>query len=468
MNKKLIKYDQYGEFGLIHSHFHIRWIFIIICSISVCESIAGKNYYVDKYASGANNGTSWDNAWNSFSDIEWERFEAGDVLFISGGSDSTIYNESLIVGTNGNEEKLFTIRGASDSLHNGRVIIDVPDVGMKITNKKYLRVLNIEFKNVTSGVYIRGGTTGSVNVIFLDSLKVFNFKKQGGIFINGWSLSRFDATVDSVFIRSCILKTSYSTKNQTDGIYAQYCNNLFILNNTLTVTSTMKGSHTDVIQFVHNINNITIANNTINNLTSSIDNNKSNGIMGADLNGEGLFYNNIVYAPNFMQSGNNVFSYNNHATHDEAGSWYIYNNVFIGGGTVKLFSIEDRDACIKNNIFYSITPGTGQVFLRAPLHDWAQLDYNLYGENNGIAGQKIFNFYGGKTMSDLKSLGAEMHGKDRQDPLFKTPFSNLHLQDKSPALNSGVELGIPFNRDKDGKERPYNESWDMGCYQNSN
>jgi len=450
---------------MLQTHSLTRYIFIVVFIFST--SIIGKNYYVDKYASGSNNGTSWKDAWNSFSVIEWTKLKPGDVLLISGGKDSTVYNESLTVEISGNEKYLFTIRNGLDPLHNGRVIIDVPEKGMKIIKKSYIRISNIEFKNVTSGVYIRGASTGDVNVIYLDSLKVLNFKKQGAISINGWSSIGLDATVDSVFIRYSTLATSYSTKRQTDVIYAQYSNNLFILNNTLTVTSKVKGPHTDGIQFVHNIKNITIANNTINNLTNSDVNNKSNGIMGADLIGKGLFYNNIVYAPNFKESGNNVFMYRNGTTSDGAGSWYIYNNIFIGGGTIKLFDIEDKDARIKNNIFYSIPAGTGQVFLKVPLEDWSRLDYNLYGQNNGIKGNKIINFKGSKTISQMRNLGAEVHGIDRQNPLFISPFNNLHLQNDSPALNSGLNLGIPFNIDKNRMERPKNESWDIGCYQNS-
>lgn len=426
------------------------------------------NYYVDKYASGLNNGTCWNNAWNSFSSIEWSKLKPGDVLFISGGRDSTVYNETLTVGTSGNEKNLITIRNGLDPMHNGKVIIDLPDVGLKITKKSYIRILNIEFKNVTSGVYVRGATTGAVKVIYLDSLKVLNSEKQGAIFINGWSSTGLDATIDSVFIRYCTLTTSYATKGQTDIIYAQYCNNLFILNNNITVTSQMHGSHTDGIQFNHNIKNITIANNTINNLTNSEVNNKANGVIGANLIGKGLFYNNIIFCPNFTASGNNVFFYINDTTPDEAGVWYIYNNIFMGGGTIKLFSVEDKDAHIMNNIFYSTQPGTGLVFLTTPLEDWSQMDYNLYGQNNGARGINIINFDGPKSMNQMHILGAELHGIDRQNPLFKTLFSNLHLQNNSPGLKNGINLGVPFNRDKDGIERPKSGKWDIGCYQNSN
>ena len=452
---------------MIQTYYFTRWIIIIICFFLLNNNVIGKNYYVDKYASGTNDGTSWKNAWNSFGVIEWTKLKAGDVLLISGGKDSTVYYETLTIEVSGSENNLFTIRKGLDPMHNGKVIIDVPNDGIRISKKSYIKISNIEFKNVSHGVYIRGASIGAVNVIYLDSLEVNNFKNQGAISINGWSSAGLDATIDSVFIRYCTLTTSYSTKHQTDVIYAQYCNNLFILNNNLTVTSKMKGSHTDGIQFVHNIKNITIANNTINNLTNSDVNNKSNGIMGANLIGEGLFYNNIVYAPNFKASGNNVFLYSNGTTSDGAGSWYIYNNIFIGGGTVKLFSIEDKDARIKNNIFYSISPGTGQVFIRTPLDDWKQLDYNLYGQNNGTKGDKIIRFYGSKSMSQIRIFGAELHGIDRQNPLFKAAFNDLHLQNNSPAVKNAINLGFPFNKDKNGIERPKNGSWDIGCYQNS-
>ena len=453
---------------MTQTHFFIRFYILNLCLFLINANIFGNNYYVDKYASGSDEGTSWQNAWNSFSAIDWSKFKPGDILYISGGKDSTVYDEQLVIKCSGNEKGLITIRNGLDRAHNGKVIIDLSGIGLKITKASYIRILNIQFRNVTSGIYIRGASIGDINVIYLDSLKVINSKKQGAIFINGWSPTGTDATVDSVFIRYCTLTTAYTTEEQTDVIYAQYCNNLFILNNNITVTSQIQGSHTDGIQFVHEIKNITIANNRINNLTDSDVNSKANGIMGTNLIGIGLFYNNIVFCPNFKTSGNNVFLYVNGTTPDKAGTWYIYNNIFIGGGTMKLFSIEDKDAKIKNNIFYSTKPQTGLVFLTKPLDDWSGLDYNLYGQYNGTKSGKIINFEGNKSMNQIHILGAELHGIDRQDPLFKTLFSNLHLQNNSPCLNSGCNLSVPFNQDKNGTERPISGNWDIGCYQNSN
>ena len=68
-------------------------------------------------------------------------------------------------------------------------------------------------------------------------------------------------------------------------------------------------------------------------------------------------------------------------------------------------------------------------------------------------------------MKQMRLLGAEMHGINQRDPLFKAPFKDLHLQNNSPAVKSGIDLGPPFNKDKDGTERDKNGHWDIGCWE---
>jgi len=64
---------------------YLSIIFLFLCTITYPS-----NHYVDKNASGQNNGTSWANAWQSFSAINWGSIQPGDFVFISGGTESTI------------------------------------------------------------------------------------------------------------------------------------------------------------------------------------------------------------------------------------------------------------------------------------------------------------------------------------------------------------------------------------------
>jgi hypothetical protein len=152
------------------------------------------NHYVDKNANGNNNGTSWSNAWGSFSDIEWNQIQPGDILFISGGSDSTVYNEQLTVGKSGTSANLITIRAGLDAGHNGRVIFDGGGSlisGINITYHDYIRIEKLEFRDhIGAGVGVRGDTrvgNGVANVIYFDSLTISGDGGGRGVAVDGWS-----------------------------------------------------------------------------------------------------------------------------------------------------------------------------------------------------------------------------------------------------------------------------------------
>ena len=104
---------------------YLRPVFFLIYFIlsGFFLSAYGTNHYVDKNANGLNNGTSWATAWNSFSSINWSSIQPGDVIYISGGTDSTVYNETLDIQKSGTAGHLITIRRGQSSGHNGRAVI---------------------------------------------------------------------------------------------------------------------------------------------------------------------------------------------------------------------------------------------------------------------------------------------------------------------------------------------------------
>ena len=171
------------------------------------------NYYVDKNASGRNNGTSWANAWQSFSDINWNLIHPGDVIYISGGTDSTIYYETLTATMQRDINKRITIiagKYAPSSLgHRGRVIID----GQSETRHEsiffddysgtapaYVTVKGFECRQGTAGVNFNidsapGVCTGNI----LDSLNIYDWYDLAGVLCLG--------NADSTIIQNCRIVT---------------------------------------------------------------------------------------------------------------------------------------------------------------------------------------------------------------------------------------------------------------------
>jgi len=82
---------------------------------------SGNSWYVDNEASGANDGSSWSDAWESFADINWSSLSDGDTIYISGGSVSKTYEELLVIGGVSTIHKHIIIRGGQDDGHTGEV-----------------------------------------------------------------------------------------------------------------------------------------------------------------------------------------------------------------------------------------------------------------------------------------------------------------------------------------------------------
>jgi len=103
--------------------FYLPIFILFICTVMcLCTKTYSSNHFVDRTAKGNNSGSSWTNAWESFSAIDWNQIQPGDTLFISGGTDSLEYNERLKIKASGTYGKLVVIRPGLDAGHNGRVI----------------------------------------------------------------------------------------------------------------------------------------------------------------------------------------------------------------------------------------------------------------------------------------------------------------------------------------------------------
>jgi len=201
-----------------------------------------------------NNGTSWTNAWKSFSVINWSLIQPGDVIYISGGSDSTVYAETLEPACSGTASNYVTIIAGkyspSPSGHSGRVIIDGDNVRYGIAffdkggNKpSYVIVKGFETKEVDIGVY--ANFNNPHNCLVLDSLGLYGFKDGGVRFETGETGYQ---NADSLFIQNCTIISPDYIDGESDGIQLKGVSHVFIDHNYIRIPNQQPTAHVDALQ----------------------------------------------------------------------------------------------------------------------------------------------------------------------------------------------------------------------------
>ena len=100
-------------------HFALLLFLILVILPSL---VSATDYYVRPTSGeyGAENGLSWETAFDGFGDIEWPSIGAGDTLYIAGGT----YSESLTIGASGSPGNPVTVRVGQTSPYHGMVILD--------------------------------------------------------------------------------------------------------------------------------------------------------------------------------------------------------------------------------------------------------------------------------------------------------------------------------------------------------
>ena len=154
-------------------------IYLIVLFLFFSLSVNATDYYVDKNATGLNNGLSWTNAWHLFLILIGAQLQPGDIIYISGGVDSTVYTSGLTIGKSGTAGNYIYIMpgkyAPSPSGHSGRIIIrNSGGVGSSNSGYNYIYLKGLEIRDCNGyGTYWY-----SCHHIVFDSLTFIN---NGGL-----------------------------------------------------------------------------------------------------------------------------------------------------------------------------------------------------------------------------------------------------------------------------------------------
>lgn len=497
--------------------------YTIVLMVLLSYQLFATNWYVYKNASGSNNGTSWTNAWKSFSNINWSSIQPGDYIYISGGTDSLVYSGSLYPnksGTKANRIRIWAGKySPNPSGHSGRVIIEGDSYNIHIQNASYLWVKGLELRNANShAVNIEDNSTG----IIIDSLNIYQFNAGGG---DGYGI-RLTALADSTVIQYCTIKDRIDGVGQSDVIQINYWNEYrptrtIIHDNFLHCRSQDPVAHNDVLQSVA-CDGFIIYNNIL--ISDSVNSGTEGGGMPFILSSINwgddnpvIIFNNFAYMGGLWYPNANYGNtfYTRHDGPGNSGNQpskvFVFNNAFISNGPRNsVFQQEYLAHFVSNNIFTSYCPPgndpQGRSWRNDSAHGWhsvfggstaygnyIRMDsarYNLVWKEDSVqsglfAGQFIKPDGGTQSFSNWSQWVAAGGTGLNRDPLFVSNFGHEpdqsllrpDLKPNSPAIDAGEDLTYLYNYFKNtlgydlpemlsdfyGNPRGADGNWDIGA-----
>jgi hypothetical protein len=339
---------------------HLSVLFLLISA-----NTYSSNYYVDgDLTTGSNNGTSWANAWQSFSAINWNLIQPGDNIYISGGVESCVYytgiNISGVDGTNANRITVIPGRYSPfPSGHSGRVIIDGQHTtdNIVITSCNYMTFKGFECRNSAGlGVYVQDYCTN----ITLDSLYIHDMQ-DAGIFVNGDGNYGIDSTV----IKNCRILTPLIYGGQTDGIGIQNAQRTLIYNNYVRQQNQDPLAHNDCLQG-HLTNGYVIYNNVL--ISDSVNSPEGGGyamILGAENTNSVLIYNNFMYMGGIWYADgadSRTMSLRWYDNDPMPPTWVIHNTIISNGYKTMGAECEYRGTFVNNILAqFVVNPAGGRM-----------------------------------------------------------------------------------------------------------
>jgi hypothetical protein len=419
------------------------------------------SYYVDGAVSHSGDGTSWAAAWKNFSDIQWATLNAGSIIYVSGGTSSRTYTETLVVEASGLEGRPVTVTRGEDIGHGGAVIIDgqyAREYGVVVDGQNHIVVRGFEVRNhIDAGIRVVSATAA---VIIEENIVDSGAPNLGGN-ARGFEV-RDSRGALPVILRNNRYTTATSTNDQTDGIWSSdnegvlYQGNRIIISNSFAASDVV---HNDCLQSFHDYK-IEIIGNYCEQDNAKTGHNQ--GIFIQDpYSGVFLVHNNVLYAPG--TNSHQIILENR--TVEFAGILHAYNNTVYGGAYGSIRILNSPQSIIKNNILASVMPGAQALKIEGPQISPPSVDYNLIYTPDS---QYPVYVSEGDTLQrrEWRALGYDIHSVFA-NPMFKSiEGRDFLLQAASPAIDAGTPLA-EITVDYRGIARPQGSAYDIGAFESA-
>jgi hypothetical protein len=483
------------------------------------------NWYISPLAvAGNNSGVSWANAWLGFNSILWSALQAGDIVYIDGGTNGATYSGSLVTYTNGTSIAPVTFQVSREDGHNGLVTLN-GGIGTKsdwqtfdgrksvsfintpltaITNNIGWRIVQTGLANAAGGLDSGVGTANAVGIRFL-GLEITGVGNtlagdspvavflEPAVATNGCNIEMAYCWVhdnwssafqcgnqlgfgpDSVRIHDCLAERWHNNLMVIDG------GGVTISNCVLRDTAYPAIAHPDGFQ--GGIDDVHIIRNIIGNVSgvtgSTLYPELTQGLYGGLWVIDNVFYETFQYSSGvtFMFANDWVASATLSNIVYAGNTFYGTNNVAVNLGGSSSYPLIIKASRVENNIFYTGPGGMIGAAQFTSLEPASQGDL-LFDHNIVCGPSKLIGLWPGGTFTyyntaEAANAGGFYTGNSSSIPAFVNASNyvpDLHFfATDTVAKDNGTNLSalsIPgIALDADGSVRGSGAGWDIGAYE---